>query len=243
MEDPLQALNPPAIVGEAVAGRLASVRRALKDIAGDISESTFDMAELLEEAQSGAYYTQWGFASLGDYAAQELGMKERKAQYLAHIVKVCKIVGLKRRDYEPAKVSKLRTITTLDPEGSYFSQETKQNEPLAEHIVRLVAEAVDMTGDQVETEVRRLLGQVGPDARVIRSYSITQSTWDNVVKPAQELARQLLGSQGKDDAGKAGEYSDGAVEEVIHQSFLNDENNYPEPKEEPTLPTEGDINV
>jgi transcriptional regulator of met regulon len=55
------------------------------------------------------------------------------------------------------------------------------------------------------------------------------------VKPARELARQLLGSSGRDDEGTAKEYSDAACDEVICASFLADVNNQPEPTKDDAL--------
>src|ERR1039458_2290979 len=165
-------MHEQVIVGEQVAGRAARVRNTLKDLSGDVKSSTFDMADLLHEAQENNYISGWGFASLPDYAEQELGLKPRKAQYLARITKVCLAVGLKRAQYEPAGTSKLREICTLDPEESYFNILDHVNEPLDEHIVRLILDSDKMNVDQVKMEVARLKGQVGRDRRVLRSYSI-----------------------------------------------------------------------
>jgi len=87
MNDPV--LNPPAIHGEAVAGaqahRAQAVRKALHVLSEDIRACTFDMAVLLHEVKSGNYALGWGFESVSDYAAKELGLKERKSQYLIRI--------------------------------------------------------------------------------------------------------------------------------------------------------------
>ena len=153
-------MHEQQIIGEAIAGRAAKVRRQLLDLSADVKASTFDMAELLFEAQENNYLPGWGFASLPDYASKELGLKERKAQYLARIVKVCRAVGLKREQYEPAGTSKLRDITTLNPEGTYYNALDHVHEPLDEHIVRLILDSDKMTVDQVYMEVCRLKGQV-----------------------------------------------------------------------------------
>jgi hypothetical protein len=239
-------MHEQVIVGEAIAGRAAQVRAKLKDLSADVKGSTFDMAELLFEAQENNYLHGWGFASLPDYAAKELGLKERKARYLARIVKVCRAVGLNRTQYEPAGTSKLREITTLDPEGKFWNSTEHVSEPLDEHIVRLILDFDKMTVEQVKEEVLRLKGRTGPDKPVLRTTSYPKSVWENVIKPARELARRLLGSSGRDEEGNATEYSDGACDEVICAAFIADPNNEPEtlnvPKEEtpapPTLPME-----
>ena len=207
------------------------VRRKLLTMAGDIELNMFDLSDLLYEAQENKYFLDWGFESLVEYAKLELGIKPRKAQYLARIKRVCLAAGVKREDYMPAKVSKLRIITRLDPTGFFFNRETKANEPLVEHIARLIAEAPDMDLEELEVEVRRLQGQTGENIPIVRSYSTTPSVWDNVIKPAYEKARRRLGSKGEDVEGRAVEYSDGACQEVICAEFNADPNNDLEPDE------------
>ena len=219
-------LNPPALYGEAVAGnRATTVRKDLQRLTANMQHSTFDLADLFYEAQANAYYLEWGFASLGEYASGELGIKERKAQYLARIVTVCRDVGVERKNYEPAGISKLREIATLDPDGFFYDKEKSQNFPLDELIVDLILDAPDMTLQQVRDKVDLWKGQTGENKQVVRSYGVTQDCWDRVIKPAIELARRRLGSAGRDEAGNATEYSDGACMEVICISFLQDLNN------------------
>lgn len=235
-------MHEQVVVGEQVAGRAASVRRELLRMSGDISRSVFDVADLLFEAQENNYPSAWGFASLPDYAAKELNLKPRKAQYLARIIKVCRAVGLKREQFEPSGISKLREICTLDPEGSYFNKETRTNESLDEHIVRLILDSDKLNVEQVKLEVARLKGQVGKDRRVLRSYSTDAATWENVISPALELARRMLGSKGRDAEGNATEYSEGECYEVICATFNADPNNVEDPstleavKEQPVAP-------
>jgi hypothetical protein len=238
MNEIINLSSPPAIYGEQVAGRAARVRKQLKDLSADVKSSTFDMADLLFEAQENNYPTAWGFASLADYAAQELGLKERKAQYLARITKVCLAVGLKRVQYEPSGISKLREICTLDPEGTYWNNTEHVSESLDEHIVRLILDSDKMNVDQVKMEVARLKGQVGKDRRVLRSYSTDITTWTNVIDVAIERARKFLGSKGRDDGGNAKEYSEGECYECICAAFNADPNYDEDPGDKPEVPTE-----
>jgi hypothetical protein len=228
-------MNPPAIHGEQVAGRAAKVRRQLLDLSADVKSSTFDMADLLYEAQENNYPAAWGYRSTLDYAAKELGLKERKARYLTRLTKVCRAVGLKREQYEPAGTSKLREITTLDPEGTYFNTTEHVNEPLDEHIVRLILDHDKMTVDQVKLEVARLKGQVGKDRRIIRSYGTDITTWTEVIDKAIEKARRYLGSKNRDDEGNAREYSEGECYECICASFNADPNYDPDPGDRPDI--------
>lgn len=221
-------MHEQMIVGEAVPGRSTEVRKQLLRMASNMSISNFDMAALLAEAQENGYATQWGFASLLDYGARELGLKKRKTQYLARIGKVTKAVGLTREQYEPAGVSKLREIVTLDPEGSFFDKETRVSEPLDEHIVRLILGADEMTVQQIRDEVLRLQGRTGPDSPVTRSYTVPRSAYEHVIKPAFELIRRRLGSQGRDADGLAIDYKDGVVLEMMCAEVLGDIHNQPE---------------
>ena len=239
-------MHEQIVFGEAIAGRAASVRNNLKAMVAKLNTNNFDLADLLFEAQENSYPAKWGFESIYDYGAKELGLKVRKIQYLTHLTKVCKAVGLTRAQYEPAGTSKLREITTLDPERTFFNKETREAEPLDDHIVRLILDSDSMTVTEVKNEVARLKNQVGPDRRVVRSYSTCQSVWDNVISRAIESARRFLGSKEKDDEGFSLEYSEGDCYECICATFLADPNFQEEqidptvekPVERPTIPME-----
>lgn len=228
----MDPLNPPAIYGEAVAGHTAELRKRMRLLATDLSKNTFDLAELFLEAQASHCYLEWGFESLGDYAALELGIKHRKAQYLARIVKVCREAGVARKDYEPVGVTKLREITTLDPGTSFYNAEEKQHEPMVDHIVDLIAEAPERTTVEIELEVARLKGMTGENSMVMRAYKITRSAWDNVVARCFESIRKRLGSAGRDGDGKAKEYSDGDVIEALCAEYNADPRNFMEEADE-----------
>jgi hypothetical protein len=218
------------IVGEAVAGRAASVRRSLAAMIANLSTNTFDLAALLHEAREHGYYAAWGFSSLSEYAEQELGLKKRKSEYLVRIMYVTKTVGLKRHQFEPCGVSKLREICRLDPEGTFWNVADHVSEGLAEHIVRLILDHDKLNIQQTKDEVARLLGQTGSNRRVVRSYSTDITTWQNVIDVAIERARRWLGSKGRDEEGNAREYSEGECYECICAAF-NADLNYDEDPE------------
>lgn len=213
--------NTPAIYGEQIAGRAATVRKVLSALAGNVTEATFDIAELLTEAKSTGYFRAWGYETLAEYAQKELNIRQRKSQYLVRIVQVCKHLGVDRKHYEPIGVTKLREITRLNPDDFYFNPTTKTNEKMAEHIVQLLADAPDMTADKVEERVKELLGQTGDDEMVwIPAFPVKRAVRDKIILVAQELARRLLGSAGRDQEGMAVEYSTGATMEVICADFI-----------------------
>jgi len=224
--------HTPAIIGEAVAGRTATVRERIKTLSAAVEANTFELGELFYEAQENGYPQKWGYQSLGEYAVVELGIKHRKAQYLSHIVRVTKACGIQRRDYQPAGVTKLRAICSLDPDSSYFNTETKQHEDMAEHITALVAVAPELDTKEVEERVAHLKGLDGDNAMLTKSYSVTKSAYENTVKPALEAMRKILGSKGRDGTGAAMEYSDGACLEFICRDWLNDPSNYMEEADE-----------
>jgi hypothetical protein len=222
----MDPLNVPAIHGEQVAGQEASVRRDLLRLTTDINVHTFDVAELLNLVQEGRLYLKWKFESFADYAEQELGLKVRKAEYLSRIVRVCRECGIKRADYEPAGVTKLRLITTLNTEEKFFDTVEKKLVPMVECITDLVAEAPELSTKEIEERVAHLKGQDGDNSMVTKSYSVTRSCYENTVKRCFEVIRRHLGSAGRDGTGVALEYSDGAVIEALCAEYLGDPRNF-----------------
>ena len=220
--------NPIVSIGEPVAGQSATLRKRMRTLASDLTKNTFDLAEAFLQAQETHCFTEWGFASLPEYAELELGIKPRKAQYLARIARVCRDCGVARKVYEPVGVTKLREITRLDPEVSFYNAEEKQHEPLVEHIVRLIAEAPELSLAEIELEVARLQGMTGDNAMVLRAYKVTLSCWENVIAPCFEAIRKRLGSAGRDGTGAAKEYSDGAVIECLCAEYNADPRNFME---------------
>ena len=70
--------DPQVILGEAVAGHSAALRKHMGVLAQDLEKNTFDLAEAFFEAQETHCYIEWGFDSLGEYASLELGIKHRR---------------------------------------------------------------------------------------------------------------------------------------------------------------------
>lgn len=224
--------NPQVILGEAVAGQSATLRKRMRILASDLTKHTFDLAEAFLQAQETRCFTEWGFATFPEYAEIDLGIKPRKAQYLARIARVCRDCGVARKVYEPVGVTKLREITRLDPEVSFYNAEEKQHEPLVEHIVRLIAEAPELSTVEVEQEVARLKGMTGDNAMVLRAYKVTLSCWENVIAPCFESIRKRLGSAGRDGTGAAKEYTDGNVVECLAAEYNADPRNFMEEPDE-----------
>jgi hypothetical protein len=221
-----------AILGETIAGRAATVRKQMASLSTDLQRNTFDIAELALEAQEHGYFREWGYDSFGEYGEQELGIRHRKLQYLARICKVTKACGIQRADYQPAGITKLRSICSLDPDTSYFNTETKLHEDMAEHITALIAEAPELDTKEVEERVAHLKGLDGDNAMLTKSYSVTKSAYESTVKRCFEAVRMRLGSAGRDDTGAAREYTDGNVIEALCAEFLSDPRNFLEESDE-----------
>jgi hypothetical protein len=207
-------MNETVIVGQQEAGRAYEVRKQLYNIAQNIEKDTFSMARLLWEVRKNGMWSKWGYPSMGTYTAQELKVKPSRARYLTRIIEVMEdYMGMEGVDYQHLGISKLRIISRLDP-TQHMSQ-----------INQLVSEASAMTLEQVDAVVRQIQGLVGENALVTRSYTVPEGAY-KVIEEAMELMRRHLGSKGRDDEGKAVEYSDGRCLELICAEFLNNPNNY-----------------
>jgi hypothetical protein len=120
--------DPPAIIGEAVAGRAAKVKSEIKKLIKAASTSTFDLAELLHEVKTNIYFREWGFDTFGKYAESLAvdDLKTSKSYYLVRIVERMKACEIDRKTYETVGLTKLRVISKLDPEADYKGTPGKQ---------------------------------------------------------------------------------------------------------------------
>jgi hypothetical protein len=217
--------NAAVIIGEEEAGRSAKVRATLEVLVKNISKSTLDIAELLQEVKSRGYYHGWGYNTFTEYVS-ELDVKARKAQYLVRIVDVMNDVEIPRATYEPLGLSKLREITSLNHESDYVDpKDPNQITPMSELIVDLVNRGRDMSLDEVKDTVRTLKGLVGENEIVWMNFGITKAAKEKTIVPALELMKQHIGSVGYDDEGMAVDSSDGKALEYICAEYINDPNN------------------
>jgi hypothetical protein len=227
--------SPPAIVGEAVAGQSAKrrleVRDELKKLNNILLDSTFDVADLLAEIKENRFYEP-DYETFPDFVEQVMDMKASKGRYLVNISQGTKALNIPRSKYATIKITKLREIFSLKTDGTYVDPVTSKSQPMAEFITALVDQANDLSLKEIAGEVKKLKGLVGDDELVWVNTCVKRTVRDNVIIPARELARQRLGSQGKDSTGDPIEYSDGACEEMICAEFLADPfNSAPEPDE------------
>src|SRR5208282_1207039 len=195
--------NPPAIVGEAVAGqsaqRAAAVKIELEHLNSLVLDSTFDIAELLVEVKENKYYGAWGFETFDEYVEVVLGMKRVRAYYLIRIVTTAKKLDIPRKDYEDVPISKLREIFSLKPfdkEGNELHSPIT-GDLISNHIKELVAKTRTQNTPlkSIAEEVSKVKGEVGEQEMVfIPAIKVTKTCRDNVILPARELARKKLGS-------------------------------------------------
>ena len=229
-------VNQPAIIGEAVAGQnaqhAATILTELNRLNTLVNDSTFDIAELLVEVKENRYYTMLKYETFDEYVEIVLGMKRVKAYYLIKIVTTAKKLGIERKDYEDAPISKLREIFTLAPfdkEGNELHSPIT-GEKISDHIKELVSKAGATPLKDIVESVSKIKGEVGEQEMVfIPAIKVTKNCRDNVILPARELARKKLGDASIDADGDPQEYSDSACEECIHADFLADPNNADQP--------------
>lgn len=209
----MENLNPPAIVGEAVAGQAAKVRSQINSIIKGVNTSTFDLAELLHEVKTKAYYAP-EFETFGQYA-ESLEMKPSKSYYLVRIVENMGVAGIPRTEYEKVGIAKLRAISKIEP----------TDPGAAEKIKALVSGAASMDLEEVNQSVAESKGLTGDDAMVWMNITLKKAARDEVIKPALALAKKNIGTVGKDSEGMAVDASDGAALEMVCADFLSDPNN------------------
>src|SRR6185437_6425653 len=95
--------------------RAAEVLAKISAIKDGITETAFELGDLLSEVRKNEYHSVWGFPSFGEWLGQSgLDMSERTAYYLVKIVDTSKALGISRDQLKAVKMSKLKAIFTLD---------------------------------------------------------------------------------------------------------------------------------
>jgi predicted transcriptional regulator len=212
--------NIPVIVGEAVAGETAKIRKQLEKVINSVNTSAFDIASLaLSVKQSGDYA---GHTTFQDYA-KTLKIKTRKIQYLVKMAETMQAVGIPREEYEPLGIAKLREITSLDPNGKWLNPENNQELPLKDFIVGFVKQSSDMDLDTIKSHVKVLKGLTGENDIEILHFAFTKSVIDNILEPAFEKAKMVIGSVAKDSEGISQDASKSKCIEVMATEFLSNE--------------------
>jgi hypothetical protein len=218
--------NPPAIVGEAVAGQAAKVTAEINAIISNVNAGTFDLIPLLHEAKSKQYYLPLGFDTFGQYA-KSLDLKVTKSYYLAKIGEVMDGASITRAEYEPLGIAKLRVIARLDlydKEGKALTYNNGEGDEFtrAECVQSLVSTGKDTSLEDIEKVVAKLQGKTGDDEMVWVNIVVKKVVREQVIDPALSLAKMNIGTTGTDSDGVAIEASDGRALEVLAAEYLAD---------------------
>lgn len=132
------------------------------------------------------------------------------------------ILEIDRSVYEPVGVSKLRGITSLDPNGKWLNTDTAELIPLSGFIRGFIDKHKELSLEELKAHIKLLKGLVGDDALKTYRFQVPQLVADNTIDPALDLARKQIGSVHKDDEGVSHDAKDGACWEVIAIGFLLD---------------------
>jgi hypothetical protein len=212
------------MVGEQVAGQGVQLRKkAIKLI--DLQETCqYDLGDTLMEIQDKALYTQWGFNTYAEWI-KTTQLKTSKSRYLPQIARVMAAIGVTREKYEPLGRAKLRVIASLNPTDVYVHPVTKEETSMHNFIAAITDNAITK-GDaysleEIKKHVRTLKGITGDRDVTFLGVPILRTALDNVVRPALERAKALIGSVAKDEDGKSLDASDGTALERICAEFLN----------------------
>ena len=216
------------IVGEAETGRASRIKKEVTKLIKGVSSSSFDLADLLYEVKSNNYHVGYGFTSFSQYlkSLAEIGMKYSKGYYLFRITENGASAGLKRAEYEPVGLTKLRLISRLKPAGEF------NGTPMPLIIRELTLKAINMMPEEVQFEVDTIMGQTDDDSMVWINFKVKKSAREDVIKPALALIKKNCPeSQLVDEDGNVTEMSDGAALEMMAANLLADPNYNTEPEQ------------
>ena len=228
------------IVGEAETGRASRIKKEVTKLIKGVSSSSFDLADLLYEVKSNNYHVGYGFTSFSQYlkSLAEIGMKYSKGYYLFRITENGASAGLKRAEYEPVGLTKLRLISRLKPAGEF------NGTPMPLIIRELTLKAINMTPEEVQFEVDTIMGQTDDDSMVWINFKVKKSAREDVIKPALALIKKNCPeSQVVDEDGNVTEMSDGAALEMMAANLLADPNYNTEPQTEAVTPPQAEPEV
>ncbi len=214
-------MEEQVVVGDVEAGRAAKIKKEVNRLIKGVSSSSFDLADLLYEIKSKNFHNEWGYTSFSQYLKSlvEHGMKYSKAYYLYRVTENGVSAGLKREEYEPVGLTKLRLISRLKPAGEF------NGVPMPLIIRELTLKAVNMTPEEVQFEVDTIMGQTEDESMVWMNFKMKKLARENVVKPAIALIKKHCPeSQLVDEDGNVTEMSDGAALEMMAANMLSDPN-------------------
>jgi hypothetical protein len=202
------SINPASVDAE-VEQRAHVVRQRLNGISAALEENFFDLCELLMEAQTNAYHVIYGFGRFGEWVEEGSGldMSARSAYYHISIAKKTAELGLTREDVRRVKISLLKKIFELEPKEH------------ADEMRELVADAANMSLDEVIEEVNKLRKAVGKSAPLYKTFKFDVDL-KQVIDEAFALARMSYGDVVDPATGEITEASDSRCMELICAEYL-----------------------
>jgi hypothetical protein len=221
LETAVTILPTPAALVARDTRRADEVSATIKRLDGLTSNNTFDQAELFAEVDREAHWATAGFESQEDYY-KGLGIEKskREIQYLTKMYKALVVLGLQREQYAPAKVSKLKVITQLDPASEVVDEDTKISEPMSAIMKRLIATAPNRKIADIQAEVDQLLGVVDEEDELTWLNLPIRRDAKEVVMQAIELARALSGDTVDVVSKELKDISEASALERIAADFL-----------------------
>lgn len=217
----MDILNAPVtVVGEQIPGQAATALEQLEQLIAESNKIGFDIGEKSYNVKKNGYYTV-KYTTFQDFL-KTLPYKKRRIEYLTKMFEVMDSVGIARSKFESLGLSKMREITSLDPNSDWVNPETQAVTPMREFIIGFVEKGNELTLQEIQQHVRTLKGLVGENDFVFRKLAFTradaEATWD----PAIALAKNNIGSVGKDDEGISIDASDSAAAKVLAIEYLAD---------------------
>ena len=209
------------LVGEAVAGATAQVRKRLEDLVTSTNRAAFDIGELaLQVKKSGDYA---GHTTFSDYS-KTLDIQPQTLRYYCDIAETFETVGIPRARYERLGLSKCRAIASLKPDSTWVNPTTGEQTLVRDFIPELVEQGIEMSLNKIQENVRVLKGLTGENDITWINMPFLRSVVENILNPTAELTRRNLGSVSKDDEGVSQDASMSRCIEVWAVEYRNDPN-------------------
>lgn len=185
------------------------VLNQIREIKTRLTDGIFELADLLAETKQEAYYEDWGYDSFGEWInTSGLDMSERQAYYYIAISEKSKALGITREQLKQSSMTKLKSI---------FSLGTEEH---AEEIKALVLASHTDTHEKIERKVNRIKAVDGREPMCNKTFSFTESGYENTVKGAIELMQQEYGDTIDSSTGEFVDITPGKAIEMICADYM-----------------------
>jgi hypothetical protein len=222
MSDPLNSLQPNvAIYGDKVAGRSATVKKQIDALAGRMADTTWELAELLEEVHDNNFWQGYGFDDFDSYVDSDdskFDMSSRQARYLIKINKGAKAIGIPVEALKAVKITKLKEIFTLDP--NKFATEMHE----------LVDVAKTESLEEIKERVRLIKGLDGQPEVTWRNFLVTREAAEIIDQAIERIKREFGDTM--NEGGEASDISDGRALELMCGEKLSEPSSDYEPEKQ-----------